>query len=238
MCKNKSIITLQPSCAIHRKTVFLSLQTISTIRKSEKDFSEPEPERRNGGCAVIANEKLFVWGGQTECREKVGGMRYLPYSKTHPFDVWDFLTQTWSHQPTSGDVPELGIGSSLIAYNEWLYLYGGLTEYQENVFAGDIYRVSMNTFKWEKIKITQASITTIEPSPRYTMGIILYDHRLCMFGGVGPKIVEGQDPGAEWVKAVNRDKGAFGWNNEYYEFDLKTGKLRLAVSYNLILLHR
>ena len=199
--------------------------------------TQHEPERRNGGCGVIVKEKLFVWGGQTECREKVGGMRYLPYSKTHPFDVWDFLTQTWSHQPTSGDVPELGIGSSLIAYNEWLYLYGGLTEYQENVFAGDIYRVSMNTFEWEKIEIPPASITTIKPSPRYTMGIILYDHRLCMFGGVGPKIVEDQDLGAEWVKAVNRDKGAFGWNNEYYEFDLKNGKLKLAVSYNRILLH-
>lgn len=197
----------------------LSLQISNTQHEPEKDSIEPET--RNAGCGVIVGEKLFVWGGQTE---RVGGMRYLPCSESHPFDVFDFTTKMWSHQPTSGDVPELGIGSSLIAYCGWFYLYGGLTEYEENVFAGDIYKVSMDTFQWKIIAIPPACKTTIKPSPRYTAGIILHDDRLCMFGGVGPKIVEDQDPGAEWVKAVNRDKGAFGWNNEYYEFDLKAGK--------------
>ena len=159
-----------------------------------------------------------------DIKGKVGGCRYLPATESNAFDVWDSKTQIWSHQPTSGDVPDLGLGSSLKSYSRWLYLYGGLKECKVNIFAGEIYRISMDTFKWEMILVPTASATAIKPSPRYTMGVILHDHKLCMFGGLGPEIVKDQDPGAKWVKAVNRDEGSFGWNNEYYEFDLKKGR--------------
>ena len=170
------------------------------------------PENRNAGCGVIINDKLFIWGGQNASASKIGGIRYLPCSEHHAFDVWDFSTQTWSHQLTGGDVPDLGLGSSLINYDQSLYLYGGKREVS---FAGDIYKLSLDNFKWEKIIVLPA---TIKPSPRYTMGFILHNNKLCMFGGVGPNIVENQDLGAEWVKA---DDGVYGWNNEYYEFNLK-----------------
>ena len=185
-----------------------------------------EPDKRNAGCGIIFEDKLFVWGGEMDIKGKVGGCRYLPATESNAFDVWDSEKHMWSHQPTWGDVPDLGLGSSLTSYSRWLYLYGGLKEYEENIFAGEIYRISMKTFKWEKI---QVPVTAIKPSPRYTMGVILYDHKLCMFGGVGPEIVKDQDPGAKWVEAVNRDKGSFGWNNEYYEFDLTNGTQSFSI---------
>jgi len=44
-----------------------------------------------------------------------------------------------------------------------------------------------------------------------------------MFGGVGPDIVRGQDPGARYQPNVeNGVVREFGWNNEYYEFNMKT----------------
>ena len=45
-----------------------------------------------------------------------------------------------------------------------------------------------------------------------------------MFGGVSSDILKnGQkhDPGGEWINAA--PDRAYGWNNEYYEFDLDTG---------------
>ena len=47
-----------------------------------------------------------------------------------------------------------------------------------------------------------------------------------MFGGVSSDIIllkngQKQDPGGEWINAA--PDRAYGWNNEYYEFDLDTG---------------
>ena len=206
------------------------LQRLFASHVSQKTTCTSEPYVRNGGCGVICEGKLFVWGGHTDIKSKIGGMTYLPCTESNAFDVWDTMTQIWSHQPTCGDVPELGLGSSLTSYSRCLYLYGGWINYGKDVFSGDIYRISLDAFKWEMIPVPPASTTTIKPSPRYATGVILFDDKLCMFGGVGPNIVEHQDPGAEWVKAVNQDSG---WNNEYYEFDLKNGTrgMHLTVCY-------
>ena len=51
---------------------------------------------------------------------------------------------------------------------------------------------------------------------------------MCVLGGVGPDIVktssgEAQDAGASYAVAYTQGEG-FGWNNEYYEFDMEFGK--------------
>ena len=39
-------------------------ETIPTCTNSDGD---PEPlDKRNGGCAAVVGNKLYVWGGQTE----------------------------------------------------------------------------------------------------------------------------------------------------------------------------
>jgi len=66
--------------------------------------------------------------------------------------------------------------------------------------------------------------TTVKPSPRYLTGVVLHQDRLCMFGGAGHNIVTGQDPGAKY-QPREEENGVvhdLGWNNEYYEFNLKT----------------
>ena len=53
--------------------------------------------------------------------------------------------------------------------------------------------------------------------------MVLHQDRLCVFGGGGPDIVRGQDPGARYEPSEeNGVVHEFGWNNEYYEFNLKT----------------
>ena len=86
--------------------------------------------RRNGGCGVVADAKLYVWGGEGAeqrpilpdsddsddfAEEQVGGIWAVtvlppPRFTEHPFDVYDMHTCAWSRQKTSGDVPLLGLG--------------------------------------------------------------------------------------------------------------------------------
>jgi hypothetical protein len=144
----------------------------------------------------------------------------------YQFDILDIDDLMWSTKDVSGDLPLLGTGSTL-SYHEGsnsMYLYGGWNNHQ---FSSDVYCVSMDTWKWEKISLPEGSI---KPSPRYLTGVLVHGDKLCNFGGVGPDIVKigsgenarSQDEGAEYHGYV--DKGVvfdYGWNNEYYEFDLE-----------------
>lgn len=202
-------------------------------------------ETRNAGCAAILDNRLYVWGGHT-----LIDMSYPTFSDsddsddesesedvdpepvevevdlpraddlTHPFDVLDLSTRQWSKQPTSGDVPTSGNGSSLSMHlpTRSLYLIGG---WNEGNFDSEVYKILVGDWRWKKLKLT----TGIKPSPRYITGVLIYKNVMCMFGGVGPKIVDGQDPGAEYkVFFFNGVERNFGWNNEYYEFDLDLRK--------------
>ena len=145
----------------------------------------------------------------------------LPRPDGHPFDIFDLIHFTWSTQSTSGilkeDIPNLGTGSTLSYHKNIhaMYLYGG---WNERRFSSDVYCISMNTWKWEKVEVPKGEI---KPSPRYLTGVLLHKDRLCNFGGVGPNIVDGQDEGAEYHGCIEGNtQYQFGWNNEYYEFDL------------------
>ena len=91
--------------------------------------------RRNGGCGVVAEGKLYVWGGEgaeqrlLDCDSseeeeefttpQVGGIWCVtvlppPRILEYPFDVLDMTTCTWYRQKTSGNhVPLLGLGKAL-----------------------------------------------------------------------------------------------------------------------------
>ena len=218
-------------------------------------------EKRNGGCGVIFQNKLYVWGGNTTEKQRLFADLQLsdseddsdtddeddtpdfdpnleveravilpkPSDPNHPFDVLDLSTRRWSKQPTTGDFPKLGYGSSLNVHppTRCLYLYSGWNGGQ---FDAEVYRVKVDEWKWE---IVQPS-TGVKPSPRYLTGVLIHGDLMSVFGGVGKEIVADQDPGAKYKafveNGVTRD---FGWNNEYYEFNLSTSKLLLLCKLNM-----
>ena len=152
-----------------------------------------------------------------------------PDDLKHPFDVFDLTSLTWSTQSTSGklddeeNIPELGIGSTL-SYHKGthsMYLYGG---WKYEKFSSDVFCISMDTWEWEKIVIPDDEI---KPSPRYLTGVLLHEDRLCNFAGVGLAIVEGQDKGAKYISSATLGitHYSYGWNNEYYEFDVIKSEL-------------
>lgn len=206
--------------------------------ESWKDFRDEFPtqgddspiDRRNGGCAAVVGDKVYIWGGQTE--DIIEGEREkqdLPrsFDDLHPFDVFHISTRTWTRQQThnqsSGNdtintVPSLGLGSSLVydLDRHYLYLYGG---WNRRRFSSDLYALSLDNFQWKII----SPKPNVRPSNRYNTELIIHENRLCMFGGVSSDILKnGQkhDPGGEWINAA--PDRAYGWNNEYYEFDLDT----------------
>ena len=98
--------------------------------------------RRNGGCAVQVDGKVYIWGGEgseKRCFPTVEDeeddeeddedddsdeeevldlwtVTVLPpprlKEKGTPFDVYDIHTCTWSRQNTTGDAPLLGLGDT------------------------------------------------------------------------------------------------------------------------------
>ncbi len=202
-----------------------------------------EVDKRNGGCGVVFEGKLYVWGGETTDKESLLDLigeagegeedeelaqtfetvvtLPRPDDENHPFDVFDFQTCHWSRQATSSEmVPSVGLGSSLVVHlpSRSFFLYGG---WNDAKFDSEVYRVSADTWRWNIVEPS----TDVKPSPRYLTGVLIHEDRLCMFGGVGPDIVGGQDPGARYVAyETNNIVLPFGWNNEYYEFEFKSSK--------------
>ena len=201
------------------------------------------PDRRNGGCGALIDNKLYFWGGQTadtltlsdddsdDSEEEGGGEMTsvtvpvnLPRPPDHPFDVLDIPTRTWTRQPTKGfkegDIPAVGLGSTLTYHpgTRSMYLCAG---WNDGNFDSEVYKVAIDEWIWKKLK----QATPVKPSPRYLTAVVLHGDRLCMFGGVGPEIVHDQDPGAQYFTYIAHGKTyTFGWNNEYYEFDINTSE--------------
>ena len=115
----------------------------------EGPVGEANIYRRNGGCGVVVDEKLYVWGGEgAEKRALPGGdsdseddseeeeeeavdvwtVTTLPPSRfgEPPFDVYDLQTRGWSRQKTCGDAPLLGLG---IARNSSSFSHNILLNY-------------------------------------------------------------------------------------------------------------
>ena len=149
--------------------------------------------------------------------------RDLPreFDDDHPFDVFSFDTRRWSRQGTTGDIPNNGLGSVLEYDQErhMLYLFGG---WKKQLFDSELYAISLDDFRWKILPTTDC-----KPSPRYIAATVLHRNRLCVFGGVGPDTNRGgrkQDPGADdWVLAPIAPNTSYGWNNEYFEYDLCKG---------------
>jgi len=146
----------------------------------------------------------------------------LPEDEEHPFDVLDLETLTWSRQATSGqaegDVPGIGNGSTLNYHKRTntLFLFSGWNERQ---FSSDVFYVSLSSWEWKKAVQEQGDLV---PSPRYLTGALIHANKLCNFGGVGPDSGRDQDVGSEYRPYITPDGVYdFGWNNQYYEFDIE-----------------
>lgn len=186
-------------------------------------LTELLPEPRSGHCMAVANHRLYVWGGHTQLLENADGETFpvdetLPNTDEHFIDVYDILCNAWQQYSTTGDIPDLGNGSTFTPFEHHIYLFGG---WNEGDFSSDIYAFDIFTNTWELITLSDAVVT---PSPRYLTSAVLYGNKICIFGGVGPPISSPQ-AGAAYIGFRQHafDYG-FGWNNEMYFYDINASK--------------
>ena len=187
------------------------------------------PEPKTGYCLAVIDHFMYTWGGHTQQLvedPEVGAYpveESLPNTDDNFIDVYDIHNKVWHQYATSGDVPDLGNGSTMVAYGHDLYLFGG---WNEGDFSSDLYKFDTNTNTWELIVLADDQV---KPSPRYRTEAVLYNHHICIYGGTG-SLIENIQPGARYVelKQYSHNYG-YGWNNEMYLFDIKKRELKVYV---------
>ena len=171
-----------------------------------------EIDQRNGGCGVIFENKLYVWGGNTadvrilkpvedsdsssnsdnddSDKEDINVNLPVPVpvslprsnDKNHPFDVLDLTTNKWFRQSTSGEYPTLGLGSSLSVHHPSRNIILFSGFKKYFQFDNEVYKVSPDR-EWVWEKVEV--MPEVKPRERYLSGVIIHKDRMCVFGGVG-----------------------------------------------------
>ena len=199
-----------------------SLVTIPEKTEEELQYKFPQP--RTGSSIAVLNYCMYVWGGHTQFLFKAGVDEccpiddVLPNSDENFMDVYNILSRTWEQYNTSGDIPNIGDGSTMVGSGKSLYLFGGCND---GIYSGDMYRFDTDSKVWSLVELSDGG--AVKPSPRYRMDSVLYQESMCMFGGAGPLSTSLQ-PGAQYIsiQRYNRDL-LYGWNNEMFLFDFNKG---------------
>jgi hypothetical protein len=211
---------------------------------------------RRAHCSVLVEEKLYVWGGVTtehiypaapspgdddsdsesDSDDSPGPSsptlvklrKLLPDPKDNFMDVFDTVDRLWRHYPTMGNIPPPDYGSTMRAVGRFIFLFGA---YEGLNFSSDLYRFSVDSFEW--VKIEPATVTRPLRSARVGM----VDHqqlRLCLFGGVCSRPSEDERKDRSYLEyhEIASSNKAWGWSNEYCEFDIKQGQWEVIETQN------
>lgn len=198
---------------------------LSLVRQPIFGGDGDSPEARTGSCVAVVDQRMYVWGGHTQrLVEEAPVEELLPSTEDSFIDVYDLQRNAWQQFPTTGDVPDLGNGSTFTAFSHQIFLFGG---WNEGDFSNDLYCFDTHSNSWKLIAVAESAT---KPSPRYLTGVVLVhdvesnSDKLCVFGGVGLPITKVQE-GAQYVayRSHARDFG-FGWNNEMFFFDINKSK--------------
>ncbi len=186
-------------------------------------------EERSGFCMVLIGNKIYFWGGYTQelMRDSETNKLYpfditLPSTDDNFMDVYDISTSSWKRYKTTNDVPDFGYGSTMVAYRDHLYLFGG---WNEGNFSAEVFQLDINSFEWKLLTVSDDEVGVVKPSPRYRTQAVVYDSKMWIFGGVGAAIDDNHiQKDAKFIlyRSFSHDYG-FGWNNEMFFFDLKRG---------------
>jgi len=131
------------------------------------------PERRYAHCAVIFDNKMFIWGGQRDCNSD----RY--FNDMHYFD---FKTRVWKEVKQNGNIPEPRSFAKAVVRGKHMLVYGGvdadrggdaggLTEFSEGL--GTLLQFDFETYTWSQEKAGGPPST--RPLPIFTEAMAFYN---------------------------------------------------------------
>jgi N-acetylneuraminic acid mutarotase len=101
---------------------------------------DTRPVRRQNQTAVKYNDKIIIYGGQTDDE------RYLD-------DIWSFdlSSHTWEHVVTDHN-PDARHSHSAVMWGSKMVIFGGRDSHKEAHYSNDIYYLDINEKKWSKME--------------------------------------------------------------------------------------
>ena len=90
---------------------------------------------------------------------------------------FDIFTNNWDKMIAQGDVPSPRSGARGVAFNDFLYFFGGYSK-QSAEYYEDLFRYDLTRRRWEAL-----SDNGEKPSKRTDHSMVLYGNSLFVFGG-------------------------------------------------------
>lgn len=149
--------------------------------------SYPPPK----SCATFLShrDKLLLFGGWRYNSTSWPQRECALYNQLHVYDVpnnkWTLISGGQSDQiDESADGPPTLARHSATIMNDEMIVFGGIQNYSINMtYSNDIWRLDLNTYKWQKQKVAADSP---QPSPRYGQAQVqLNEHNILIMGGCG-----------------------------------------------------
>jgi len=163
-----------------------------------------EPSPRFNHSSVQVEDNAYLWGGVTQ-----------DSSRSQVINVFDYNTERWKERSTTG-IPPPGLqdgGFTLLCDD--LYYFGG---FDGKRFHNSLHKLQTRTLEWQDIK--QANPAG-GPLPKGGSGMVAYQQKLALIGGLCSASTGPLQAGAEFFKS-SRFSG-YGWTNEFHLFSIKEG---------------
>ncbi|XP_048738343.1 kelch domain-containing protein 1-like [Ostrea edulis] len=179
---------------------------------------------REGQCSCVTEDSMYLFGGVLHTEELTESNDLIRFS---------FGTKRWEKVTSVGELPAPRTGGSLVAVDNCLYLFGGLSH--STGWFNDLFMFDTNTNRWSAVEAEGTA-----PGPRDKLQAVAMGHWLYFFGGFGPKSTDmDDDDDEEWEDEENEDlpsdqEGAeFGWFNDLHVFDTVNKKWSQPMQMNL-----
>jgi len=151
---------------------------------------------RDGHCAAVVANKLYVFGG-VRWLSDIGEV-----TESNEILVFDVDSLSLSKIVTGGEVPSARSSAAMAAVGSKLFVFGGLS--RDCGWLNDMHAFDTETKQWQKI-----ACSDVTPSPRDKLTCVAMGTKILFFGGFGP--LEETDPAQEGAE--------FGWFNDLFSFD-------------------
>ena len=107
------------------------------------------PLPRSQHAAVAVDNKLHMWGGRAESREK-------SQEEAKQVEVFDISKELWEQKPTYG-IPPLGLrGTAYTVVGSCLFVFGG-SGWDGVSWHNTLFKLDLLSFQWEQVQVSNPS---------------------------------------------------------------------------------
>ncbi|ELU06027.1 hypothetical protein CAPTEDRAFT_219898 [Capitella teleta] len=169
---------------------------------------------REGHCSCSYGNVVYIFGGVSRSEDG---------ENCECNDLHAYITEddAWRVLETKGDVPSPRVAATMVALNNKLYLFGGLSQNSGWLDGGHVYDIESN--KWSTLEASGEG-----PSPRDKLASAVIEDKIYIFGGFGPQLPEEEEEEVEEFSDGDADStgtpeeqeaAQFGWFDDLYVYD-------------------